>query len=162
MKHLEHTLETYVYSHYNMCSIPIYFCNIDIQHCNIPLKHPKHLKYTLATCAFSAISPCCLDEWRLIVAELDVGVEIGGSAWSTPVQQQHGPPTILQRLLAALLLLLQRRCSLDRSRLASSARRGWGAAQLVLRCGMVGEGHGTMPRRGTGRGGGRGRNGADG
>jgi hypothetical protein len=32
MKHLEHTLETYVYSHYNMCNIPIYFCNIDIQH----------------------------------------------------------------------------------------------------------------------------------
>ena len=30
MKHLEHTLETYVYSHYNMCNIPIYFRNIDI------------------------------------------------------------------------------------------------------------------------------------
>jgi hypothetical protein len=28
---LENTLETYVYSHYNMCNIPIYFCNIDIQ-----------------------------------------------------------------------------------------------------------------------------------
>jgi hypothetical protein len=32
MKHLEHTLETYVYSHYNMCNILISFCNIDIQH----------------------------------------------------------------------------------------------------------------------------------
>ena len=30
MKYLEHTLETYVYSHYNMCNIPIYFRNIDI------------------------------------------------------------------------------------------------------------------------------------
>jgi hypothetical protein len=32
MKLSEHTLETYVYNHYNMCNIPIYFCNIDIQH----------------------------------------------------------------------------------------------------------------------------------
>jgi hypothetical protein len=32
MKHLEHTLETYVYSHYNMCNISIFFCNINIQH----------------------------------------------------------------------------------------------------------------------------------
>jgi hypothetical protein len=32
MKHLENTLETYVYSNYNMCNIPIYFCNIDKQH----------------------------------------------------------------------------------------------------------------------------------
>ena len=32
IKHLKHTLETYVYINYNMCNIPIYFCNIDIQH----------------------------------------------------------------------------------------------------------------------------------
>ena len=32
MKYLEHTLETYVYSHCNMCSIPIYFCNIKIKY----------------------------------------------------------------------------------------------------------------------------------
>ena len=32
MKYLEHIIETYVYSYYNMCNIPIYFCNIDIQH----------------------------------------------------------------------------------------------------------------------------------
>jgi hypothetical protein len=32
MKHLENTLETYMYNNYNMCNIPIYFCNIDIQH----------------------------------------------------------------------------------------------------------------------------------
>jgi hypothetical protein len=31
MKHLEHTIETYVYSHCNMCNILIYFCNIDIK-----------------------------------------------------------------------------------------------------------------------------------
>jgi len=46
VKHLKHTLETYVHRHSNMCNIPIYFCNIQI-------KHLKHLKHTLATCAFS-------------------------------------------------------------------------------------------------------------
>ena len=32
MKHSEHTLETYVYSHCNMCNISIYFCNILMKH----------------------------------------------------------------------------------------------------------------------------------
>jgi hypothetical protein len=74
-----------------MCNIPIYFCNIDVKHYNTPLKHLKHLKHTLATCAFNAISPCYLDEWRLIVAELDAGAEVGSGAWSSPVpQQRHG------------------------------------------------------------------------
>ena len=73
MKHLEHTLDTYMYSNYNMCNVPIYFCNIDIQH----LQHPlKHLKHTIATCVFSVASACCLDEWRLIDVELDAGTEL--------------------------------------------------------------------------------------
>jgi hypothetical protein len=29
---LEHILETYVYSHYNVCNISIYFYNIDMRH----------------------------------------------------------------------------------------------------------------------------------
>jgi hypothetical protein len=41
IKYLEHTLETYLYSHFNMCNISIYFCNIKM----------KHLKHTLATWA---------------------------------------------------------------------------------------------------------------
>jgi hypothetical protein len=32
MKYLEHTLKTYVYSHCNMCNIPIYFYNIKMKH----------------------------------------------------------------------------------------------------------------------------------
>ena len=32
MKHLEHILETYVYSHCNMCNISIYFCSIKMKH----------------------------------------------------------------------------------------------------------------------------------
>jgi hypothetical protein len=39
MKYLGHTLETYVYSHCNICNIPIYFCNID----------KKHLQHTSET-----------------------------------------------------------------------------------------------------------------
>jgi hypothetical protein len=35
MKHLEYALEIYVYSHCNICNIPIYFC-----------KHLKHLQHT--------------------------------------------------------------------------------------------------------------------
>jgi hypothetical protein len=42
MKYLKHTLETYVYSYYNMCNIPIYFCNIDIQY----LQHTSEILKT--------------------------------------------------------------------------------------------------------------------
>jgi hypothetical protein len=45
MKHLEHTLQTYVYSQYNMCNIPIYFCNIKMKH----LQHPGETSETLET-----------------------------------------------------------------------------------------------------------------
>jgi hypothetical protein len=38
MKHLKHTLETYMYSHCNMCNISIYLCNIKMKY----LKHLKH------------------------------------------------------------------------------------------------------------------------
>jgi hypothetical protein len=62
-----------------MCNIPIYFCKIDITY-NISLKHLKHLKHMLAICAFSAMSPYFLDEWRFVVAELDAAVEVGSSA----------------------------------------------------------------------------------
>jgi hypothetical protein len=90
MKYLEYILKTYVYSHCNMCNIPIYFGNIDITY-NISLKHLKHLKHMLAICAFSAMSPCCLDEWRLVVAELDTGAEPWTSAAvrSSPVRQRR-------------------------------------------------------------------------
>jgi hypothetical protein len=62
MKHLEHTPETYVYSHYNMCNIMICFCNIKIKHLQYPdEKHQKHLKHKVATCT-AQMSSCCLDE----------------------------------------------------------------------------------------------------
>jgi hypothetical protein len=33
---------------------------------HIPLKNLKQLKYTFATCAFNATSPCCSAEWGLV------------------------------------------------------------------------------------------------
>jgi hypothetical protein len=49
MKHLEHTLETYVYSHCNMCNVPIYFCNIKMKH----LQHPDETSETLETYSYN-------------------------------------------------------------------------------------------------------------
>jgi hypothetical protein len=46
MKHLKHTLETYVYSHNNICNIQIYFCNIQMKH----LQHTYETPETLETC----------------------------------------------------------------------------------------------------------------
>jgi hypothetical protein len=81
MKHLEHTLETYVYSYYNMCNISIYFATSIYNTCNVSRKHLKHLKHTITTCAFNVTSPCCLDEWRLVDAELDTGMELKAAEW---------------------------------------------------------------------------------
>jgi len=39
IKHLEHTFETHVCSHCNMCNTRIYFCNILIYFCNVDKKY---------------------------------------------------------------------------------------------------------------------------
>ena len=49
MKHLEHKLETYMYSHCNTCNIPIYFCNIKMKH----LQHLDETSETLETYFYS-------------------------------------------------------------------------------------------------------------
>jgi hypothetical protein len=48
MKHLKQTLAAYVYSHCNICNIPIYYCNI----------YPKHLQYTFETSAIIKTYVC--------------------------------------------------------------------------------------------------------
>jgi hypothetical protein len=49
------------------------------------------LKYKLATCVFSVTSTCCLDDWRLVDAELDVGAEHDTANWcATPVEKAAG------------------------------------------------------------------------
>jgi hypothetical protein len=50
MKHLEQTLVIYVYSHYNICNILIYFATSTWNTCNMHMKSLEHLKYVLATC----------------------------------------------------------------------------------------------------------------
>ena len=47
MKHLKHMFATNVYSHCNMCNIPIYFCNIHMKH----LQHYSKIYETLETYA---------------------------------------------------------------------------------------------------------------
>ena len=39
----------------------------------------KYLKYTIEICTFSVAFACCLDEWRLVDAEVDAGAELIGS-----------------------------------------------------------------------------------
>jgi hypothetical protein len=38
----------------------------------------------IAIYAFSIMSHFCLDEWMLVVAELDADVEVRGGTWSSP------------------------------------------------------------------------------
>jgi hypothetical protein len=59
-----------------MCNVPIYFCNIDIQRLQHTLKTSRTLENTVATSAFSVAYACWFDEWRLIDAEHDVGMEL--------------------------------------------------------------------------------------
>jgi hypothetical protein len=65
---------------------------------NVQMKHLKHLKLTLATFTFSAMSPCSLEEWRFVIAKLDAGVEVGGGSWSSPVRQWHRQLKLLRQL----------------------------------------------------------------
>jgi hypothetical protein len=81
MKHLEDTFETYVYSHYKMCNIPIYFCNIDIQRL-------QHISETFETYSFNMwFSPsfCTTQnrvrEWSLSASRMDGD---GDAAWQWP------------------------------------------------------------------------------
>jgi hypothetical protein len=85
--HLKH-----IYSHYNMCNIPIYFCNIDIQH----LQHTFKTIETLETYAFGIASAWCLD--RLIDAELNAGTELNVVEWRVVrrcgARQRHEPQQV--------------------------------------------------------------------
>ena len=63
-----------MYNHCNICNIPIYFYNIHTkywQHTSETSETLETYAYTFAICVFSAISTCCLDDWRLVNAELN-------------------------------------------------------------------------------------------
>jgi hypothetical protein len=60
MRHLEQTLETYMYSHCNMCNITVYFCNIKMKHLQHLDETSKTLEHTkLATC----VAQCHIAAW---------------------------------------------------------------------------------------------------
>ena len=71
------------------------FATLIYNTCNKPRKHLKHLKHTIATCAFSVAFACCLDEWRLVDAELDAGMELEAAEWHggrrCGAHRRHGP-----------------------------------------------------------------------
>jgi hypothetical protein len=85
IKHLKHTLKTYVYSGASACCLAITTCAISqstfatsiYKTYNIPQKHIKHLKHAhIATCAFSVTY--CLNEWSLVDMELETAEWRGG------------------------------------------------------------------------------------
>jgi hypothetical protein len=76
------------------------------------MKYLKHIKNTLATCAFSAMSPCYLNEWRLVVAELDAGIRssrrrgahrYSSNTGNSPAGRHH--TKLLHRLLAGVSVI---------------------------------------------------------
>jgi hypothetical protein len=76
MKHLEHTFETCVYSHYNMCNIPISFCNIDIQHLQHTSETSKTLETYYCNMRFQHSIGLLRGEERLVNAKLDAGAKL--------------------------------------------------------------------------------------
>jgi hypothetical protein len=76
MKHLEHTLETYVYSHYNMCNISSYFCNIDIQHLQRTSKTSKTLETYYCNMRFQRNIHLLLGRMEARRPELDADMEL--------------------------------------------------------------------------------------
>jgi hypothetical protein len=81
MKHLEHNLKHTCIAITTCATSQSTFATSIYNSCNISQKHLKHLKYTIATCAFSLASACCLDEWRLVDAELDTATEFEAAEW---------------------------------------------------------------------------------
>jgi hypothetical protein len=89
MKHLEHTFETYVYSHCNMYNIPIYFRNIDIKH----LQHTSETSETLNIRLQHALSAQChLDAWTNggSLLRSSTRVQRSAAARSSPMRQRRG------------------------------------------------------------------------
>ena len=78
---MKHTLETYVYSHYNMRNIPIYFRNIDVQH----LQHTSKTSETLETYYYNMRFQRNI---CLLVGRMEArrhGARSRGVAWRLPV-----------------------------------------------------------------------------
>jgi hypothetical protein len=94
LQHLDETLATYVRNRWNIWKL-------HLKHTYIVIATRATFRSTFATHLWniwnislqhafsSAISPCCLDEWKFIVAELDASAKVGNHAWSSLVPQRR-------------------------------------------------------------------------
>jgi hypothetical protein len=164
MKHLEHTVETYVYSHCNTCNIKIYFWNIYIKHlqhtsetpetyvCNMLFQH-KHLHAAwqmearrcveVTTVLVEARSSLAHRAWRRHTKG-QVGGEHGW--WCSRAQRADGCH------MEVTGVLVGGACRQRGARRRSTKRAGWGwrwrigqvgAARVALRVGGA-SGHRTL------------------
>ena len=81
-----------MYSHCNICNIPIYFCNIHMKH----LQHTSETSETLETYTCNmrfSVNPCRRVGWRSI-AQWDLALGYGGEGgWSRDATKKVRPET---------------------------------------------------------------------
>jgi hypothetical protein len=83
----KHTLATCLYSHYNMCNIPIYFCNIDVKHLQLTSEKFETLKIYVCNMRFQRNITLLLG--RMEARRCGARRQRGSGAWSSPVPQQR-------------------------------------------------------------------------
>ena len=95
MKHWEQTFATYVYKHYDICNIPIYFCNIHTKHLQHISETSETLEtYAYATCAFQCNVTLLLRRMELIVVELNTGMELDATECAEVVGEELSGGTV--------------------------------------------------------------------
>jgi hypothetical protein len=79
MKHFEYTLEIYVYSHCNMCNIPIYFYNTNIKHLQHTFQTPETLETYVCNMRFQRNISMLLRRMEARLCVEVTGVELASS-----------------------------------------------------------------------------------
>ena len=124
IKHLEHILETFVYSHCNLCNIPMYVCSIDIKH----LQHTFKTSETLENIRLQHVlsSQCHL-----------AALTNGGSSLrsSTPVQRSGAAAVRATRRRGGITRSSSLACWLEHP--SWRARRLGGAVEWPWRAGSA-------------------------
>jgi hypothetical protein len=124
MKHLEHTLTTYMYSYCNMCNIPIYFCNIQ-------MKTYKIIKTYTCNMHFQCNVTLQLDGME--AHRCGARCQHGGRRWRmelvgaavAPATRHRGSVTRSSSIGLGTAVLVVPRC--DKGRDTHAVRRGMGA-----------------------------------
>jgi hypothetical protein len=86
MKHWEQRLATYLYNHYNICNIPIYFCNICMKHLQYTSKTSETLETYTCNMHFQHNISCYLGEWRVV----DVWSSLEATVWRQRLHDAAG------------------------------------------------------------------------